>query len=219
MTDLQIFKDKEKNKDIIVLGAGASLKDLSEKDVKGKVIIAVNGSIMRFEKVDYFFTCDPGVFAHEYSKEIFKRAKRVILANPFLEPMENVKKRVFCVNRKYGMKTRSGGNSINEYDLMRKEDSKLIVGTDSVQTACHFAYVMSDKPIELKGVDLKFIDGKKHYHDNAYIKGKEREIPICLKIVHPTTERDNSLQVSYNAWAKLNQLNKHVNIINRPNNV
>ena len=169
ITDLQQFLNKHKDKEVIVMGAGVSLKDLTKEDVKGKIVIAVNGAIMKFDKVDYFFTCDPSIFNHKYADEIYKRAKTVIIANPTHEPK---KKNEVVIDRKYHMTTQQGGNRIEEFDFMRKSDSKLIVGKDSVQVAVHFAHIISEKNITLKGVDMKFTDGERYFTELPFKKEK-----------------------------------------------
>ena len=159
---LSEFIDKHKYQTGFVLGNGPSLRNFDSSKLESGITIAVNSSILKAPKADYYFSCDTGMVLWESWLTLRNLKCDLILAtNDSFQCFESrIKGNVF-----------DGIDPSRIKYISRKKDNifdlgnNLVHGSSSVHAAVHFAYVMGCSPIVLVGCDLKYVDGKKRFYD------------------------------------------------------
>ncbi len=162
MEDLKQYIDRHKGKMAFVLGIGPSLRKLNPDLLKPHITIAVNSSIYKAPKADYYFTCDTAMVLWESWLTLKHLTCEIILAtNCGFTTFES----------RIGRKVFEGIDMSRVHYIPRKANNiidkgnKLIQGSSSVHPAVHFAYILGCSPIVLLGCDCQYTEGKKRYYD------------------------------------------------------
>jgi len=214
MENLKNYIDRHKGRTAFVLGIGPSLRNLSPDLLKPHITIAVNSSICKVPKADYYFTCDTGMVLWESWFTLKHLTCEIILAtncgiNTFESRIE--RKVLEGINmRRVHYLPRKANNIIDKGD-------KLIKGSSSVHAAVHFAHVLGCSPIVLIGCDCQYTEGKKRYYDfpnqpkDKLIDSKFEKFRRPYGPDSPGNSTDGELQHHLEVWKNMNI--KDLNII------
>ena len=161
VNDLRNYIDRHKDRMCFVLGSGPSLRKLDPEMLGNHITIAVNSSLVKVPKAQYYFTCDQSMTLWK-SWSMLKNCKcNLILASN---------------NGLAAYDARTGAYTFEDIDkeqiqyIGRKDNNrmdkgnKLIKGSSSVHPAVHFAYVLGCSPIVLLGCDCQYAEGKKWFY-------------------------------------------------------
>lgn len=143
-------------------GSGPSLRHVDTNLVKDCIVIAVNGSFLKFPQADYFISCDA----------------RCTLRKSWLKVRESDCKIIVCRGgSNFGCFDKTRGSRwcigieerIHFIDRdkrkVKMEGDNLIWGSSSAHCAVHFAHILGCNPIVLLGMDCCYEDGKQRYTD------------------------------------------------------
>ncbi len=214
MEDLKQYIDRHKGKMAFVLGIGPSLRNLNPDLLKPHITIAVNSSIYKVPKADYYFTCDTSMVLWESWLALKHLTCEIILAtNCGFTAFES----------RIGRKVFEGIDMSRVHYLPRKANNiidkgnELIQGSTSVHPAVHFAYILGCSPIVLLGCDCQYTEGKKRYYDFPNQPKDKLTNPEFEKFRRPLgpdrpgKKTDGDLQHHLRVWKTLDT--KHLNII------
>ncbi len=214
MEDLKQYTDRHKGKMVFVLGIGPSLRNLNPDLLKPHITIAINSSICKVPKANYYFTCDYGMVLWESWWMLKHLTCEIILASNegFTAFESKIERKVFegiDMSRVHYI-PRKANNIIDKGD-------KLIKGSSSAHPAVHFAYILGCSPIVLLGCDCQYVDGKKRYYDfpnqpkDELIDPKFDKLRRPLSLDRPGKKTDGELQHHLRIWNNMNT--KDLNII------
>ena len=218
LEDLKTYQDRHKGRTCFLLGTGPSLRNLKPECIEKHIVIAVNSSILKAPKADYYFSCDTGLVLWKSWTTLRNLKCQLILGSncgfgAFEDRIDGKvfdgidQKRIHYIGRK----------SDDIYD----KGNLLVHGSSSIHPALHLAYVMGCSPIVLIGCDLKYVNGLKRYHNfpdqsNEYLlKPEYAKYRRPLGPDNPGGETDGELTHHLKFWNKLNL--KHIDIIDASN--
>ncbi len=161
MIDLRNYIDRHKGKMGFVLGSGPSLRNLDPELLTSHIAIAINSSLVKVPKAQYYFTCDQSMTLWKSWSMLKDCECDLILAS---------NNGLAAYDSRTGIFSFDGISKERIQYIGRKEDNrmdkgdKLIKGSSSVHAAAHFAYVLGCSPIVLLGCDCRYVEGKKWFY-------------------------------------------------------
>lgn len=189
---IYIDKDKPRNKEIWIIGCGASVDDYPDSFFQGKITIALNYSILIFPDL----VSNPDRYAHagdtglpEYLKlhrpDLLKKCIFLLPLFPGYWPQwfgkyqeESVYMRFHCI---YGNKERF--ESVAKCIMKKKQCSYIVEGT-CLHSAIEAAVVLGAKKVTLVGCEAKCTKYKSHaqkrgmwfiYKENGQENSEEKQ--------------------------------------------
>ncbi len=216
MANLKDYINRHKGKIGFILGSGPSLRNLNPDLLNPHITIAVNSSIVKVPKAQYYFTCDQSMTLWESWYSLKNLECDLILAsNNGLAAYDSRigihifddinKKRIQYIGRKK--------------DNIMDKDGKLIKGSSSVHPAVHFAYVLGCSPIVLIGCDCKYIDGKKWFYEfsgqpiDKLLKPEYKKYQRPLAPYVPGSKIDGELKHHLRVWKEIKNQNLDIEVI------
>ncbi len=208
--------NKHKGKPAFVLGSGPSLHNLDWKLIEPYITIAVNSTILKTPKADYYLTCDFGMTVWEswvtlrnlkcdlilYNVDVGFRHLEYLTKEDTFEGIDN--DRIYYFDMK-------------DSDL-QMDGMKLIRGSTSTQVAAHFAHLLGCSPIILVGCDCKYEDRKYHYYDfpretvDKILKSEYGSFK-SWNLIKREGNSNKCLDGHYVCWNKIQKQNPNINII------
>ncbi len=216
MVDLRNYIDKHKGKIGFVLGTGPSLRNLDPILLKSHITIAVNGSIIKVPKAQYYFTCDQSLVLWESWYTLKNLNCDLILAS-------NCGFAAF--DSRIGKNAFEGISKERVQYIHRKKNNiidkkkELIQGSSSVHPAVHFAYVLGCSPIVLIGCDCKYVEGKKWFYEfsgqpiDRLLKSEYKKYQRPLAPYSPGSKTDGELNHHIRVWNEIGGQNLNIPII------
>ena len=224
MLKLQDFRDLHKDEDIFVLGSGPSLHFLNPNVIKGRPVICVNGSVMKFHKqADYYFTSDGGTVDLHHWEFVKNGQMAIILGKAGVGNAVKDRGELPNQNRIFYFE--------KDYELVLKPEAEaLTFGISSPHCAVHFAHILGAKRIIIVGCDCcKSSDGKYYYwqydgEEKDYWLRKmyyyDPENDPCgdytakdyMKKSAPSGNSDGNLHSGLNHWKLLKEHNPNLKI-------
>ena len=205
-----------------VLGAGPSLRHVSNEDIKPHVTFTVNSSLLKMKDCDYFVSDDQHSQYWNYFQIVAKESQCIKLL--YKDKLEEASK-LFNPQQVafYRHKTWYDPNKkIKPKDgvKMTKDPYLPIIGArTSVGSAVHLAYIMGCDPIVLLGCDCCLQNNKRYFWEfNGYPKAflmKKVSKPKSRIIKNINGKMiDNHGRDFLEYWKDFAESNKNVNIIN-----
>ena len=210
--------NKHKGTPAIILGSGPSLHGLDWELIEPYITIAVNSSILKASKSNYYFSCDFGMTVWE-SWSTLKNLKCDLV-------LYDVDVGFRYLEYLTGEDTFEGIDESRVYYFDMKDSNlkmdtvELIHGSTSTQVAVHFAHLLGCSPIYLIGCDCRYVDGKYHYYDFPgevvdKIRKPEYENFKPKNLIVQKGDSNKYLDGHFEMWKKIHQQNQGINIIDK----
>lgn len=208
----------------IIAGSGPSLRHLSPEMAEKNLVLAVNSSIIKFPRAQYYVTCDSGnTLRHNW--QVLKASKATALICVPGETLEGFGSYDHRIGTPYDDGFTLGRllhipRKRDEYSYAFKpDDEQIIYGQSSAHCAVHVAYLMGCSKIVLIGCDCGLEEGKRQFWE---FKGQEqnRDYVVDPKMEEYFSTPDTPILGSFvNYWERIGQDNPNLEIYNCGNAV
>ena len=210
---LEKIKDIYKGRTAFIAGSGPSLRHIEPERLKGHIVIAINGAILKVPEADYFFSCDGRVTLTRAWQNLKNLSCTLILdqtysgfnsydyKEPFVKSYEGIADERLCFFKR----------DKNNPNVMR-DDNLLLLGSSSAHSAAHFAYLLGCSPIVLLGMDCGLENGKRLY--NEFEGQPEDGIFKPEWEIHILREGNEILGAFFNTWVEIAENNPNARLIN-----
>lgn len=194
-----------------VAASGPTLRHFKEDEIKGKPLICVNNSILKFPSAPFYFTCDWSVIWRLHWQTVRWLPCRIVTAMLGVHELDRWSGLDDPRRRLLLWHYHENGREVVK---MGAQDHRLILGHSSIHSAVHFAHILGCNPIILLGNDGGYEDDKKYYTD---FEGQPDDRWLLHKwepVNKKVDETDSSLICSSNYWQTLREANPDVEIYN-----
>jgi hypothetical protein len=204
-------RGKFKGQPGFVAASVPTLRHFKEDEIKGKPLICVNNSILKFPSAPYYFTCDWSVIWRLHWQTVRWLTCKVVTAILGVHELDRWSGLDNPRDRLMLWHYAEEGRSLTH---MSDQVHRLVLGTSSVHSAVHFAHILGCDPIILLGNDCGYEDGKKYYTD---FEGQPPDRWLLHKWEPEVVEKEDSdgpLIGSAGYWDAVRERNPHIQILN-----